>query len=154
LVSWSVATAAGVTLPDAAGAVDEHLVEAALVRPVVGLVAEVPLAEDAGRVTGRLQHLGHGRRLERQPLALVDRVRNAVLELVPAGQQGRSRRGAGRADMEVGEAHALVVQAVEVRRPEDRVTVARQVAVTLVVGQKEDDVWPACFKGGGRPGPG
>lgn len=51
--------------------------------------------------------------------------------------------------MEVGKAHALVVQPVEVRSLEHRVAVARQVAVALVVGQNEDDVGPAPFERGG-----
>ena len=55
--------------------------------------------------------------------------------------------------MEVGEAHALVVQAVEVRRLEDRVAVARQVAVPLVIGQNKDDVGPAPFQCCRRIGP-
>ena len=81
------AAAAGVDLADAAAAVDEHLVEAALAGPAVRLVAQVPLAEDAGPVAGRPEELGEGGGLGRQPLALADRVRHAVFELVPPGQE-------------------------------------------------------------------
>jgi hypothetical protein len=42
--------------------------------------------------------------------------------------------------VEVGEPHALGVEAVEVRRLEDRVAVTGQVAIALVVGDNEDDV--------------
>ena len=41
---------------------------------------------------------------------------------------------------------ASVVQPVEVRRLEDRVAVAGQVAVALIIGQHEDDVGPTCFQ--------
>ena len=42
--------------------------------------------------------------------------------------------------MKVGEAHALGMQPVEVRRLQDRIAVAGEVAVALVVGEDEDDV--------------
>ena len=42
--------------------------------------------------------------------------------------------------MEVGEADALLVQPVEVRRLDDRVAVAGEIAVALVVGHDQDDV--------------
>ena len=42
--------------------------------------------------------------------------------------------------MEIGEAHALVVQAVDVRRQDHGIAEARDVAIALVVGQDEDDV--------------
>src|SRR4051812_1111276 len=53
-VARSVTAAARITLADAAAAVDEHLIEAAFVRPVIGLITKVPFAEDAGGVSGRL----------------------------------------------------------------------------------------------------
>ena len=42
--------------------------------------------------------------------------------------------------MEVGEAHPLGVQSVEVRRLQHRVAVGGHVAVALIVGEDEDDV--------------
>ncbi len=56
-VARRVAAAAGIGLPDAAAAVDEHFVEAALLGLVGGLVAEMPLAENARGVAGPLEHL-------------------------------------------------------------------------------------------------
>src|SRR5882724_3013946 len=51
LVVRRVAAAARIGLADAAGAVNEDFVEAALVRLIGGFVAEVPFAEDAGGVS-------------------------------------------------------------------------------------------------------
>ena len=135
-----IAAAARVALADAAGAMDVHLVETALVRLVFGFVAEVPLAEDTCPVTGLLQLLGKRHRSEGHALAFEDRVRDAVLELVTAGQQGAARRRARRRDLEVGEPDALGAELIEVRRLEDRIPVGAQVAIALVVGQDEDDV--------------
>ena len=59
-------------------------------------------------------------------------------------------RRAGRADVEVGEANAFVMQPVEVGRLEDRVAVAGQIAVALVVGEDEDDVRAAADERFGR----
>ena len=46
------------------------------------------------------------------PLALEDRVRDPVLELVPPRQQRAACRRTSRADMKVGEANALGVQPI------------------------------------------
>jgi hypothetical protein len=53
--------------------------------------------------------------------------------------------------VEIGEADAFVVEAIEIGRLEDGVAVAREVAVALVVAQDEEDV--GAFAGellGGR----
>ena len=117
------------------------------------VVAEVPLAEDAGRVTSALEHLREGRRLECEPLAFKDRVRDPVLELVPPGQQRGPGRRTRRTDVEVGEPHPLRVKSVEVRRLQGRVAVSRDVTVPLIVGQHEHDVRLLARErfGGGRP---
>ncbi len=85
VVARSVAAAARIALADAAAAVDELLVEAATDRLEGRLVAQVPLAEDAGAVAGGLQDArdGHGLRIE--ALALEDGVGDAVAEFVTAG---------------------------------------------------------------------
>jgi hypothetical protein len=57
-VAGGVAAAALVGLADAARAVDEDLVEPRAGRLVLGFVAEVPLAEDAGGVAGVLRTWG------------------------------------------------------------------------------------------------
>ena len=46
--------------------------------------------------------------------------------------------------MEIGEPHAFIVQAVEVRRFQHRVAVARQVAVALVVDEDEQNIRPGA----------
>ena len=121
---------------------DEDFVEAALVRLILGFVAEVPLAEDAGPIAGLLQLLRQGGRTESHAFTLQDGVGDAVLELMASGQQSAARRGAGRRDLEVGEADALAAELVQVRGLEDRVTVGSDIAVTLVIGEDEKDVGP------------
>ena len=54
-VAWRVATAAREALPNSAAAVDEDAIKAPLARLVGVFVAQVPLAEDAACVAGRLQ---------------------------------------------------------------------------------------------------
>ena len=56
-VAGRVAAGAGIGLPDAAAAVDIDFVKAAALRAIRLLVAEMPFAEDAGRVANGLQHL-------------------------------------------------------------------------------------------------
>ena len=139
-VAGRVATGAGIGLPDAAAAMDENLVEAAVAGLILGFVAQVPFTEDAGGVTDGLQNLRERGRLQGESLTLQDGVGDAVLELVTAGQQTRPRRGAGGGDMKILKTHALGPQPVEVRRLEQRVAMRREVAVTLVVGQYEDNI--------------
>ena len=148
LVPRGIAATAGVGLPDAARAVDEHLGEAPPTRPILRFVAEMPFAEDAGGVAGPLEHLRQGGGLEGEPLAFEDGVGDAVLELMPAREERAAGRGAGGADVEVGEAHALGADAVEVGCLEDGVPVGGDVPVALVVGEKEDDVRPLVGKRG------
>ena len=149
-VAGRVAAGAGIDLPDATAAVDEHFVEPARVGQILLFVAEVPLAEDARGVARVAEHLGQRGGSQGQSFALQDRVCDPVLELVPPGEQGAAGRRAGRADMEVHEPHTIGVQPIEVRRPEDGVAVGREVAVALVVGEDEEDVGSARRGGGGR----
>ena len=76
----------------------------------------------------------------RQALAFEDRVRDAVLEFVPAGHESRARRRTGRADVEVRETDPFRMKAIHVRRLQDRVAVRGDIAVPLVVGEDEHDV--------------
>ena len=119
---------------------DEYLVKAAPIRLILRLIAQMPFAEDARGVAGVAEHLGNGRCLQAHPLALEDGVGDAVLELVFAGQQRAARRRAGRADVKIGEAHAFVVKAVQVRRLQHGIAVAGEIAITLVIAEDEDDI--------------
>ena len=125
---------------DAAAAVNERLVEATSIRAIFGFVAQMPLAEDAGRVAYRLEHLRQRRRRERHAFSLENRMRDSALELVPAGHQRRARRGASRADMKVGEAHALGVEPIKIRCLQNRVPMSGNVAIALIVGNQKHDV--------------
>src|SRR5207302_1028813 len=146
-VAGRVAATAGESLTDTAGAVDEHLLEAAFVGPVVGLVAQVPFAEDAGRVARRSEYLSKGSGAERQAFTFEDGVGDAIAEFMTAGHQRRARGRAGWADVEVGEANTLTVKPVEVGCLQNRVAVTGQVAITLVIREQEDNVGPGkrCF---------
>src|SRR4029450_7094950 len=67
-------------------------------------------------------------------------VRLAVAQRIETSEQLPSRGRAHRRDMEVGQANAFAVQAVEVRRLEHRIAVTRKVGVTLVIGEHQNDV--------------
>ena len=106
-------------LPAARGLEEGRVVIDALARqdrPAVEagrVAAQVPLADHARMVAGRLQVLGDGR------LRAVEAVehRHAVLVAVLAGQDAGPAGRADRVDAEAGvQSHALVGEAVEVRR--------------------------------------
>ena len=121
----------------------EVVVEAVARREKRRQVPEVPLAVDRGRVAAALQHLGE-RRLAFGDADLrsgEERSQDADAVRVGAGEQRRARgRADGLRDVEVGEAHALGGQPVDVRRSDARRAVDADVAVPEVVRVDEDDV--------------
>ncbi len=127
-------------LADASAAVGDHLVEAAVLRPVGRAVAQVPLAEQAGPVAAGPKGVGERQFVLVEQGAPADRVPHAGAVGVVAGVEPRPGGGAGGADVEVGEAHTIGVQGVDAGRLQDRVAVAAEVAVALVVGDDEDHV--------------
>ena len=127
------------SLPHAATAVAVDFGEAAVFGAVGIVVAEVPLAEHAGGVVG-------GKMLADGDFVFADH--RATLNGVPdAGAVGPvtgKQRGAGgrasRRDVVVGEDSGLVVEFIEMGRFDDRIAVAGEVAVALVVGDDKNDV--------------
>jgi len=94
-VSGGVPAASWEGLPDAAGPVDEGLIETSSVGLVGVFVAEVPFSKDAGLVPRLLEDLGDRDGIESESFAFEDGVGHAVEELVSTGHQSRSGRRAG-----------------------------------------------------------
>jgi hypothetical protein len=127
-VRLSVAPHVGVPI-DVAGEVAPEVVEAMPVRVVFGTEAEMPLADEARGVSGLLQQLRERMACRAQPLSeaaagpRVERPLEQHALLIPPRDERRpGRRADRRVGVEVGEAHALARQAVEVRRPDVRST--------------------------------
>lgn len=91
-VAGRIAAGAGINLADAAAAVDVDLVEAAAVGLIRRFVAEMPFAKNPRGVTGRLQHLRQRGGGERHALAFENRVGDAVLKFMAAGEEGAACR--------------------------------------------------------------
>src|SRR5262249_48642340 len=90
----------------------------------------------------RLQHFGQRHRIRREPLSLENRMRHSVLKFMPARQQRRPRGSARRAHMKIREPHTFVMQPIDIRRLENRVSIARKIAVSLIVRQNKNDIRP------------
>ena len=110
----------------------------------------MPLADEARTIACGPQELRQEDGVLVQVFPRQGGVRDAVAELVHARQERRARRRAGRAHVKLIEAHALVMQRIEVRGLEQGVPVAPQVAVALIVRQDEDDIG---FRRGAFGGP-
>ena len=136
-----VVVAPGVgSITDAAAAEGERFVKAAILGAIGEIVAEVPLAEDTGAVAAGREELPERDLALAQQRSAHDRVPDSRARGVAPGHDGRARGRTGRIDVEVGQADALLVEFVEVWRPEQRVAVTGQIAVALVVGEDEDHV--------------
>ena len=141
---------AGFPVVRAAVALDQRAVETTRRRQVVRLLADMPFAGDRGAVAAVAQQRGHcddpvvehAEVTGSADMRLRDRlghVAHAVAVVVDAGQQHRAGRRARRGDVEVGKAHAVPCQRVEVGRG-DLAAVGADVAETPVVGQQQHDV--------------
>ena len=101
------------------------------------IAAEVPLAEERGRVAGRLQRLGDGDLPQRDAA----RLRGAGSNRVASGHQRRARHRAGELDVEVVEADAFSGELVEARRDvAAHAAIGADLAPAEVVGKDQDDV--------------
>ena len=127
----------------------EVLIEAAAngIELLLG-VAEMPLADHAGGIAGAVKELGQRdfRRRQSQLGVLAAEIgggvrRHAAAKRIATRHQRSARRCAERRRrIELREPRAFRGHPVEIRRLELRMPKARQVAVTEVVGQQDDDV--------------
>ena len=137
-----VAAAAGRVggLPDAAPLEHQRLLKPLVDRPQRSVVAQVPLAEDAGPIPGRRQHLGQRHLVGMHHRPAQVRVHHAGAIVVPAGEQAGARRRTDGRNIKVLEPDALPGELVEVRRLDLGVAVHAEVAIALVVGDDHHDV--------------
>ena len=107
----------------------------------------VPLADHAGFVTGIFQHLGNRDLALRQATGGIGKQHHPLTRCharthrQPTGHQGCA---AGRADrrggIELSPLLPLMRHAIKVRRVNGRMTVARHIAVPLVIGENHNEV--------------
>lgn len=114
-------------------------------RQVLGVVPQVPLADQAGGIALALQERGEGDRLDRDAarIAVHGRIEDPVVDGELAGVDRRPGGRAGGLGVGRGEEQPLVGEAVDVRsrRAHGRAAaVDPEVAPAHVVGQEEEDV--------------
>lgn len=127
--------------------------EAVMLRLVAVGAAEMPLAEVAGLVAGRLQRLGQCDLLGRQrdAGAGADPIADAHALRHLARQQRRAcRRADGTRRVERRPPHALAREPVEVRRVVKPRAVSTQIGGAEVVDQQQQDIWPLRWRGARR----
>ena len=133
--------------------VAEELVEAVDRRQELVAVAEMVLAELAGRVALRLEQLGERRVLLGQPFlgARQADLEKPGAEAGLAGDEGGAPGGAGLLRVMVGEDRAFLGDAVDVRRAvaHHAAVVGADVPQPDVVAEDDEDVRLAAGRGGG-----
>ena len=120
--------------------------EAALVRRVGRFKTEVPLADDGGVIARAAEHIRQGRDLWIEvspgvPWIGADDSRHPDPIRIAAREQGRPRwRANGAVRPHRGEEHALGGDPVDVGRAHVRHTIGRDIAITVVVGENQQEI--------------
>ena len=109
----------------------------------------MPFAKNAAGVAALIKHLRQRGGIECHAFALEDGVCYAVFHRVSTGHQGGARWGAGGAHHEPREAGARVVQFVQMRRANPRMSMPPDRPVALVIRDDENDVGFLSFRIGG-----
>ncbi len=134
-------------LGQAAAAQHQRLLKALIAGAHRVVVAQVPLAENAGLISGFREHLGSGHLARIHHRAAEECVDDASAVVVAARHEARPRGRAHRANLELRELHAFAGDAVHGRGVEVRIAVQGEVAIALIVGNDEYDVRPALGLG-------
>ncbi len=112
--------------------------------------AVVPFADEAGCVARTFQEFGYrqlaqGKTVESPRLERVDH--SGAMRIAARHQRRARGRANGRRRIMLRQTDAVIDEVIERRRSRGAVVEASEVAVTHVVGDNQDDVWP----GGHRP---
>ena len=147
-------------VPVAARAVEQREVplESACGRDLLRRLAQMPLADHVGVIAGAAEQLRQRGHAIVEVALVADcaplvgggplvHVAQAVQMRVDAAQQHGARGRAAGVCIEVGKAHAVVGQRIEVRRL-DLAAERTHVGIAQVVAEDDDDVWPARRVGG------
>ena len=124
----------------AAVALAQPFIEPTVDRTIGIITAEVPLAENTGAIAVVAENISHGHLVIAQHVTAVDGAPPPDAVAIATGHQRGSRWGAVGVHMEIRKSNALIRQSVHVRRFQDRISGARQVAVSLVIGKNNHDV--------------
>ena len=105
----------------------------------------MPLAEQSRAVPVRAEGVGHGQFVRAEMVTAGNGGPHLdVMGIFPGHQASASGR-AGRIDVEVRQAHGLGVKTVEIGSVDHRVAVGRDVAVSHVIDEYDNDVgFPRC----------
>ena len=127
---------------DMRGREPQRLLEAAILRAVRVIVAEVPLTKNTGAVAVFAEQVGHRWEVGPQERAAAADVDRAVARRVESGHERAARRRAHRRGVVVREAQALRVQLVEDRCVEHRVAVRGEFGIPLIIRHHHDHIRP------------
>ena len=129
-------------LPDPSAFVPDHILKPFVLRTAGSIVPEVPFSHHSGLVASFGKVLSNGDFVVVQiapPAGCTVCTRTGG---VPAGHQRCPGGGAKRADMEIGQADGLGMKLIKVGCLNDRISVAGEITVALVISHEDDNIWP------------
>lgn len=129
-------------LSDPSTFVPHHILETFVLRTAGGIIPEVPFAHHPCSVARLRKVLSNGDFVVVQIAPPAGCPVSTGAGRVPAGHQGCPGGCTKRADMEIGQSNGLGMEFIEVGRLNDRVAVAGEIAIALIISHKDDDIWP------------
>ena len=127
-------------LPDATAAMPDDILKAAILRAMGRVVTEMPFAHHAGGVARVRKEIGDGFFVPMHHRATGAGAEGASVTGVVSGHQCGARRSADGTDVKVSEANRLCVEPIEMWGFQNRIPVAAQVTIPLVVRHDDDHV--------------
>ena len=127
----------------------QRLLEAPVLGSVRVVVPEMPFSEKGRAVAGTGEEIRHGWNSLAQHRPAAADVHRAIVKRIATAHELAPCRRAHRRDMKIGQPNALGSQLIEIRRPQNRIPIRREVAIPLVIRHHDDDVgWHRLLRPG------
>ena len=127
-------------LAESAAAMHVGFLKSLITGPQRVVVAEMPFAENSGRVSRVRKGFGDGILGSMHHGATFEGIDHACAVVVASGHQIGTGRGANGTHIEIAQGRAFAGKLIEMGRVDQFVSVDAKITVTLVIGHDENDV--------------
>jgi hypothetical protein len=100
----------------------------------------MPFSENTRCIAGRLQDIGNGLYPQSEAFAFVNRMRHTILEGMPTRHQRATRWRTGWTHVKPVKPDAFVMQSIHIWCFQNRVSMTRQITVSLIIGKDKNNI--------------